>query len=37
MSHPPHPPRTAAEQALVDATIVEISTELVSFNRVFGP
>ena len=36
MSHPPHPPRTAAEQAVIDATIVEIFQELVSFNRVLG-
>jgi uncharacterized protein (TIGR00369 family) len=32
----PHPPRSTAEQARIDATIVEIFQELISFNRVLG-
>lgn len=30
------PPRSAADQALVDATITEIFQEMISFNRVLG-
>ncbi len=36
MTTPPPTPRSAADQAQIDATIVEIFQELVSFNRVLG-
>ncbi len=36
MTAPPPTPRSAADQAQIDATIVEIFQELVSFNRVLG-
>lgn len=36
MTTSPPPPRTAADQALVDATIIEIFQEMVTFNRVLG-
>jgi acyl-coenzyme A thioesterase PaaI-like protein len=30
------PPRSAADQTLVDATITEIFQEMITFNRVLG-
>ena len=36
MTTSPPPPRSAADQALVDATIIEIFQEMVTFNRVLG-
>ncbi len=36
MTTSPPPPRSAADQALVDATITEIFQEMITFNRVLG-
>jgi uncharacterized protein (TIGR00369 family) len=36
MNHAPLASRTAAEQARIDATIIEIFQDLISFNRVLG-
>lgn len=36
MTHPPPTPRNAEDQARIDASIVEIFQDLISFNRLLG-